>query len=209
MLPTTGVDRVIVVSAGPSIKAVNFGVVLRDRYTARTQLVGVNHLVEKDYFDYWVCCDHEVFETAAPKGRPILFGHNDWHQRITAGSHLDAWYAWPKIHQNDVHRLMPPPTGDVPTYAESSSPCAQWNAFSGVAALGLAWILRPREIDLFGFDLEGEGGAADEGHDLERNRTPERWAMERRIFEWWMRAFGEAGIVTHRHKAGGAIVSEG
>ncbi|HUU31114.1 MAG TPA: hypothetical protein VMY69_03345, partial [Phycisphaerae bacterium] len=161
--------------------------------------VGVNHVVEKGRFDYWATCDHVVFETAGPRGRPILFGHNDWHQRITEGPQLDAWRAWPKIFQGDVHSRMPPPAGDVPTYTGTAFPCAQWNKFSGVAALGLAWILRPKEVDLFGFDMEGEGGAADEGHDLPRKRDEERWVTELRIFRWWLAAFRGAGIVVRRH----------
>ena len=201
VLPET-VECVIVVSGGPSAEETFFQNYLTDHgwnWEVRPWMVGVNHAVELHWFDYWVACDHSVFETANTLGRPILFGHNDWHQRITVGPQLDAWMAWPKIHQNDVHRLMPPPAGDVPTYPDTAFPCAQWNAFSGVAALGLAWLLRPKEVDLFGFDMEGEGGAADEGHDLERNRKPERWVTELKIFRWWLGAFEQAGIVVRWH----------
>jgi len=188
--------HVTVVSCGPSAAETWFPRVMPG-------MIGVNHAVEKGIFRYWVCCDSCVFEKARVWGRPIIFGHNDWHQRITAGPALDAWRAWPKIFQNDVHRLMPPPTGDVPRYPDTGAPCAQWNAFSGLAALGLAWILRPKEVDLFGFDMEGEGGAADEGHDLPRKRDAERWATEKRIFDWWMRAFGDAGVDVRRRTLAG------
>ncbi|HUU58422.1 MAG TPA: hypothetical protein VMZ50_02660, partial [Phycisphaerae bacterium] len=107
--------------------------------------------------------------------------------------------AWPKIFQNDVHHRMPPPADDVPRYTGTTFPCAHWNKFSGVAALGLAWILRPKEVDLFGFDMEGEGGAADEGHDLPRKRDAERWATELAIFKWWTRAFAVAKIQVRWH----------
>jgi len=196
------VEHVIVVSGGPSGNETWFPHELPDVFGV-VKRIGVNAVVEKGFFDYWVACDHAMFETCDPVGHPILFGHNDWHQRITAGPALDAWRAWPKIFQNDVHRLMPPPTGDVPRYPDTGAPCAQWNAFSGLAALGLAWILRPKEVDLFGFDMEGEGGAADEGHDLPRKRDAERWATEKRIFDWWMRAFGDAGVDVRRHALAG------
>lgn len=205
VLPKT-VDLVIVVSGGPSAQQTYFGDASdrsrafgKDNYSWAFTTIGVNHIVEQGHFDYWATCDHVVFETANPLGQPILFGHRDWNQRITVGPYLDAWHAWPKIFQGDVHWRMPVPVGDVPTYKDTPAPCAQWNAFSGVAALGLAWILRPKEVDLFGFDMHGEGGAADEGHDLSRNRKPERWMMEKRIFDWWIEEFALAGIVVRRH----------
>jgi len=203
VLPET-VERVVVVSGGPSAGKTFFGDGCGTAFAETHRCwvlptIGVNHVVEKMAFDYWVACDHVVFETADSAGRPILFGHNDWHQRITVGPQLDAWYAWPKIYQNDVHGLMPPPSGDVPTYSDLPRPCAQWNAFSGLAALGLVWILRPKLVDLFGFDMEGEGGAADEGHDLPRKRDAERWATELKIFKWWGRAFAAAKIQVRWH----------
>ena len=210
VLPKT-VDRVIIVSGGPSAEQTYFGdafeirsdAFAKNNYSWVYTTIGVNHVVEKGNFDYWVTCDHVVFETASPRGWPILFGKSDWHQRITEGPQLDAWYAWPKIYQNDVHGLMPPPSGDVPTYSDLPRPCAQWNAFSGLAALGLVWILRPKLVDLFGFDMEGEGGAADEGHDLPRKRDAERWATETRIFRWWLGVFAYSGIMVRRHTLNG------
>ncbi|HUU30907.1 MAG TPA: hypothetical protein VMY69_02270 [Phycisphaerae bacterium] len=205
VLPET-VDRVVVVSGGPSAGKTWLSHLKHEMVPichADALTIGANHMVESAFFDYWVTCDHMVFETANPRGRPILFGKNDWHQRITEGPQLEAWRAWPKIFQDDVHRLMPPPAGDVPTYTGTAFPCAHWNKFSGVAALGLAWILRPKEVDLFGFDMEGEGGAADEGHDLPRNRKAERWATEKRIFVWWLRAFAAWGIKVCWHTRDG------
>ena len=202
VLPKT-VGRVVVVSGGPSASKTFFGdgrVMYRHVCRrAGEATIAVNHVVEQGHFDYWVTCDHVVFETATQKGRPILFCHNDWHQRITAGPQLEAWRAWPKIFQNDVHQQMPPPAGDVPTRQVAGAAQAHWNKFSGVAALGLAWILRPKEVDLFGFDMEGEGGAADEGHDLPRKRDADRWATELKIFKWWGRAFAAAKIQVRWH----------
>ena len=65
-----------------------------------------------------------------------------------------------------------------------------WNQFSGPAALGLAWFLRPAVVECYGCDMAGKLDIHGKGG----NRGEGRWARERFIWSELVRLMAMDGI---------------
>ena len=203
---------VAILSGGPSaIDHFARGQAFMDELEEYETLIAVNHNAEKVEADWWVFNDHPVFPSTRTRGRPVVFGRSDWTPARMA-PRTEDWRLWPRVHQDDCHDQIPrvAPDGPVPVYNEPKyanyvnrperrSNLPRWNAFGGLSALGLAWLLKPESVALYGYDNAGTTGVNDADHpDVPRNRDPRRWETEAKIFAWYMKIFAEARISVAR-----------
>jgi hypothetical protein len=170
-------------------------------------LIAVNHNAERVEADWWVFNDTPVFYSTSVKGRPVIFGRADW-KASQFGTAAETWALWPRTFQEGCNDFMPraDPDSDVPIYTgpgyanwrsrpDGKANLPVWNRFSGLSALGLAMMLKPESVDLYGYDNTGREGVNDDAHpDVPRNREDYRWKMEVAVFGWFMEEFKKAGI---------------
>ena len=177
-------------------------------------VIAVNALAADYACDWWVMADWWPFTQTEPllyEGRqPVLVGRRQWIREMDAAS-VPRWQAWPRFYLEDVAPAIPPPDVEMPCVHHrhgNSLGMVTWDGFSGRAALGVAYWLCRREqcmrdgfraldVVLCGYDNGGTDGA----HDLDpkrANRTDRRWAEERMVFDFFMRAFEKIGVKVER-----------
>ena len=168
-------DRIAILSNGPS--AVLFDMVRRDCFRS---VIGVNWTVNRWLCDWWCFTDWVTFAETQPLNDPRLCVSKFVPQKLPANApeHIDRFRAAPEIVIQDEIALLPLPA-ELP----------KWNAFSGCAALGLAWHLRARHVTVFGADMSGE---VDHAGRFGPSRTPERYHSWNCPLTWtWKGIFHE------------------
>jgi hypothetical protein len=203
---------IAILSGGPSAIA-HFarGQEFLDELEKYDTLIAVNHNAERVECDWWVFNDTPVFYSTGVKGHPVIFGRADWQaSKFTPAA--EAWMFWPRVPQEGCHEFMSraEPDGDTPIFTgpkyanyrsrpDGKANLPVWNRFSGLSALGLALLLHPVSVDLYGYDNAGNTGVNDAEHpDVPRNREDYRWQMEVKVFDWYMAAFKKANILVTR-----------
>lgn len=173
--------HVAIISNGPS--AERFDGVDRSEFDA---VVGVNWTPARWACDWWCFCDWTTFADHVPRGNPRLFV-----KRFAAGKLpryapecMERFRAAPEALLHE--RIAPPPLPDA---------AGRWNAFSGLAALGLAWHLQATHITVFGADMTGD---RDHTGQFGHSRTPDRWALERQIWNALTASLKAEGVVVQR-----------
>lgn len=169
--------KIAVVSQGPSARAYPGN----DGYDV---VIAVNGQAERVACDVWVYADAAAFVKWRPLNEPTHFCRANVPRDLLAfGVHeLIRWQMAPSFLQET---LKTPLWLDVPG----------WNEWSGLAAFGLASQVQPKAIDLYGFDMDGNGDVAG---GVEPSRTPERWAKERETFERLWTLIGGRGVALQR-----------
>jgi hypothetical protein len=205
-------NTIVIVSGGPSlIPHWQRGQAFLDELADYDSIIAVNHCAEKVEADWWVFIDTPVFISTAVKGTPVVFGHGYWPPS-KMGTATDAWRFWPRVPQEGCHDEIPrvDPDGPCPIYTgpawvnwrdhkTGKNNLPQWNRYSGLAALGLALLLKPEAVDLYGYDNAGQAGCMDAEHpDVPRNRDDFRWKTERAVFDWYMTEYEKAKIRVRR-----------
>ncbi len=162
------IESIAIISCGPSAK--------RCRPDAEI-MIGCRDRVERHVCDWWVFMDWIVFQRYTPIGKPMAFTSNT---------------VYPSMQNNDpelAERFVQYPkllstSGEQPGPIESHP---RWNAWSGTAALGLAWklgmsqvVADGAELHLYGYDLDGESDAAGWTENA-KNRSAHRWEAERKL----------------------------
>ena len=204
-------ESVVILSGGPSLlKHMECGQEFIDEVETFDTIVAVNEHAETVEADWWVFIDQDPFRTTTPKGKPVIFGKRDWPP-VKFHEKRVLYAMWPKVFQHDqdpeIPRLGPYET--IPCYdtgvregaahTGTKSDLPMWNRFGGLAALGLAYIIKPKVVRLYGYDMAGDGGSCDKAHPAQgRNRDTRRWTLELPIFGWWMKEFEKAKIVVER-----------
>ena len=167
-------SKLAIISNGPSADL--FDKADRGEYSA---IIGVNGQVARWRCDWWVFCDWDAFAKHLPLGWPILF----LPKRVIADmetmgtNHVPRLEGHIKLLHEDIS--TPPMPPDRP----------QWNLYSGVAAIGLAWHLKPDVVDAFGADMSGNPGVGQVGN---------RWEWERPIWDAFVTAMQADGIAVRR-----------
>lgn len=203
---------VAILSGGPSLKA-HFarGQEFLDELAEYETLIAVNHNAERVECDWWVFVDTPVFYSTSVKGHPVIFGRDAWQSGKFAPA-ADAWALWPRVPQEGCFDAMPradPDSGVLiytgPAFVNwrdhktGKANLPMWNRYSGLAALGLAMMIKPESVDLYGYDNAGQEGVNDVEHpDVPRNRADYRWRDEKNIFDWFMGVFKKANILVKR-----------
>jgi len=165
-----------IISNGPS--ASFFEAYSRDAFDV---IAGVNWTVNRWLVDWWVLCDWRTYADTTPLNNPRLCVPAYVPRKLA----VHAPEELPRLEKHPERLLqdsiaMPDLPEDLP----------KWNAFSGTAALGLAWHLHADEIIVFGADMEGRD---DHAGQVGASRTPQRWEVERRIWREVTAAFRRAG----------------
>lgn len=174
-------NRVAVISNGPSAHL--FDGANRADFDA---IIGVNWTVSRWLCDWWCFCDWPTFADTEPLNRPRLFVSKFALEklRLNAPDHVARLKDYPEIVIHEEIAL--PPLGeDLP----------KWNAFSGCAALGLAWHLRAKRVTVYGADMEGQH---DHAGRFGCCRTRERWRHERRIWDGLVAALQQQAVQVER-----------
>ena len=120
--------HVCIVSNGPSANIYD----PRIRYDVT---IGVNWTVEKWAADWWVFNDAATFNKAKPLGTPKLLTR---HMAIQCLNY--AWLSWPAEHLVAESTIRIPWPSKGPAHRLGMT--AEWNTYSGLSALGLAWYLK-------------------------------------------------------------------
>ncbi len=149
-------------------------------------VVGVNWTVARWACDWWCLCDWTTFADHTPRGNPKLFIRRFAADKLPryAPQCVGRFGAAPEVLLHE--QIAPPP---LPNGA------GRWNAFSGLAALGLARHLQAARITVFGADMTGD---RDHTGQFGHSRTPDRWALERRIWHALVGVLEAEGIVVER-----------
>lgn len=169
--------RIAIVSQGPS-SAKYPG---REAYDA---VIAVSGMATKHEADFWAFSDWQTYgkwidqvkgsPKLAVRGSQVI--HKKKHMQPV---HRDRFEAEPDVIDLDKLGLPKFPTNNTP-----------WNRFSGPAALGLAWSLKPASIDCYGCDMTGTGDA----HGGNGNRGEGRWKTERYIWSQMVERMKQDGI---------------
>ena len=149
-------------------------------------VIGVNWTPARWACDWWCFCDWTTFADHVPRGNPRLFVKRFAAEKLPryAPHCMDRFRAAPQVLLHE--RIAPPPLpGDV----------GRWNAFSGLAALGLAQHLQATRITVFGADMTGD---RDHTGQFGHSRTPDRWALERGIWGALTEVLEAEGITVER-----------
>lgn len=175
--------RIAIVSQGPS-SAKYPG---REGYDA---VIAVSGMATKHEADYWAFSDWQTYgkwldqvkgtPKIAVRGSQVI-GKKKHMQPV----HRERFEAEPEVIDLDKLGLPKFPTNNTP-----------WNRFSGPAALGLAWSLKPASIDCYGCDMAG----TDDAHGGKGNRGEGRWKAERYIWSQMVERMKQDGIEV-RHAA--------
>ncbi len=178
----TKVEHIAIISNGPSAEL--FDRVDRDTFDT---VVGVNWTVSRWVCDWWCFCDWGTFIKTVPLGTPRMFISKHVVEKLPLHSakHAARLQQWDEqiVVQQDVE--LPPLAEDI----------GKWNAFSGCAALGLAWHLGAGRVTVFGADMSGQ---LDHAGKSGPSRTPQRWKHERNIWNALTTALENAGVHIHK-----------
>ena len=185
-------NRVAIISNGPSAHL--FDGARREDFDA---VIGVNWTVSRWLCDWWCFCDWPTFVDTQPMNRPRLFVSRFALEKLplNAPEHAERLKGYPQIVVHEEIALPPllaPPRSHGPGGPED---LPKWNAFSGCAALGLAWHLRAKRVTVFGADMRGE---YDHARRFGHSRTAERWRHERRIWDGLVVAFQQQAVRVER-----------
>ena len=82
---------------------------------------------------------------------------------------IRQWESYHQVYQDSVEIPWPGDGRDLPN---------RWNAYSGLAALGLAIYLQAKRVTIYGADMAGVSDCT--GTDREGSRDRIRWQRERR-----------------------------
>ena len=173
------VGRIAIVSCGPtgrlydpSWRGVRYDII-----------IGCRSVAARVELDYWCIADWKPLAEIEPLGSPAVVVRSSVLEKVGrhapwATSRVDAY---PRVEITD---------GSAPGVPEGVAP---WWTWSGTMALGMAWRLRARQVDLYGMDL---GGIMDsDGREDAPNRTEHRWAWEKRTVEALIEALRARGAV--------------
>lgn len=138
----------------------------------------MNKAIEKGA-DWWSCGDLLTFGRIYPglSYAPLIWTHTETMQRIIAR------FGWL----------------DGQTYHRSEEAPQRWSMYSATAALMLAKRLGATVVECWGVDMRDElnwDGTAEPT----ANRSPERWACERIVWEKTRNVLEEAGIEVVRRE---------
>ncbi len=123
-------------------------------------VIAVNRAALVGPFDWWVAGDWSIYKTTEATPSVGFCSTKDILRTIT-----DAGGLIPLRRRPENYRMIP--WEDLPVY----------DRFSSISALGLAFHLKARCIDIYG---DGKVGALDfDGVPAGANRSDDRWAQER------------------------------
>lgn len=179
--------RIAIISQGPS----SIEYPGREGYDV---VIAVSGMATKYEADYWAFSDWQTYGKWLDqvKGTPKLAVRGS--QVIRKAKHMqpvhrERFEAEPEVIDLDKLGLPKFPTNNTP-----------WNRFSGPAALGLAWSLKPASIDCYGCDMQG----TEDAHGGKGNRGEGRWKAERYIWTQMVERMKQDGIeVRHAAKVEG------
>ena len=171
---------ICILSNGPSVD--KFDISQRmDFYT----IIGVNKTVEKWACDWWCFCDYKTINEVTPLGSPVLFTKHIAMQKFEKRS-PDRYNLFDTNIFIGHEDIVPP---DLPDDAPP------WNAFSGCAALGLAYHLKAEQVIVYGADMAGD---SDCKGDIGLSRDDSRWKHERRIWDMLVMSLYAQGVGVRR-----------
>jgi hypothetical protein len=173
--------RIAIVSNGPSAAAFD-----RANRADFDVVIGVNWTVARWACDWWCFCDWTTFADHVPRGNPRLFVKRFAASKLPryAPDCMDRFRAAPEVLLHERIAVPPLPPG-----------VGRWNAFSGLAALGLARRLQATRITVFGADMTGD---RDHTGQFGHSRTPDRWTLERNIWNALVASLTTEGIIVER-----------
>lgn len=187
-MPNDHSYNVAVVSQGPSWKHYH-----NDLASEYAYVIGVNAIPTMVECDYWAFGDHGTFAKYKDSliDDPIILTKQASSDKLaTKDDAIKRWMDSPGSFV--VYENL-----DLPNWTYPDG-CTR---FSGLIALGLAWSLKPRLVDCYGVDLQGDDGAVPG-----TNRTPDRWQTERRVWAQMARMMEDHGIVVRHAKGGGEFM---
>ncbi len=163
--------RIAILSCGPSLV----------RYPGRdgfSLVIGVNKAVVAHSIDWWSVGDILTVGRLYPalNYAPLIWTHTEEMRKIVGR------FGWI----------------DGQTYRRCELAPNRWSMYSATAALMLAKKLGATVVECFGCDMSGEL-SWDGQPEPTANRSPERWACERIVFEKTRNVLEEAGIEVIRH----------
>lgn len=146
--------------------------------------IGVNKAAAKWELDWWAFNDASTFYAVKPLGTPKIM------TRQMAVNNLNYLYlSWPADHHVTEGTIQIPWPRRSAAGRHGCTP--EWNTYSGLTALGLAWWLGGTEITAYGVDM---GGAIDFTGEKHPHRQDARWERERAswtsIAKWLAKTHG-------------------
>ena len=184
--------KLIIVSNGPSAKLYRpCDNMTLDGMRGRTCCV--NKAAAKWACDYWAFFDFQTFANIEPIGKPILWTtrHADHHLRTMQPDLIERWDSFEKIYQDHLDIDWPGDGGTLPN---------RWNAYSGLAALGLGMQIGAEKVVVYGADMAGTKDI--EAFDRESDRSPDRWNRERACWNILVNLMAKKGIQVARFVPG-------
>ncbi|HSZ58519.1 MAG TPA: hypothetical protein VK797_22825 [Tepidisphaeraceae bacterium] len=137
--------------------------------------------------DVWAAGDYPLIEAerAHVRGMPELLTTEGAIEHLRQTDKPWPWRVLPSFESLDPHCQG---AGGVP----------QWRVFTAIAACVYAEFIGCKRIEVFGADWQGE--ADFDGVKAGGNRSPERWRLERNIFENLLTPWLNArGVSLFRH----------
>ena len=146
-------------------------------------VIGINWVPTRWPCDWWVFVDWDMWV----KGQDHFEGQSlriatmgDWRKSIERQA---------PAHQITIAEYVPFESMTPPTQAH-------WRGSTGTYALGVAWHLGIRDLDVYGVDLCGTSDFMGDGAGT--SRTPDRWKEERGIWNRMVTDLDRAGMRIRR-----------
>ena len=152
-------------------------------------VIGVNKTAAIFLLDYWVFYDANTFDTIESIGTPKLAIAHDVPRllRELYQQSVEKFENWPREKFFFDKEVV------IPNWPRDAD---NWCAYSGLAALGVAYHLGAKQITVFGADMNGDRDCKD--YTNEASRSNSRWARERMLWNMLVVRIEAQGVQIRR-----------
>lgn len=162
-------------------------------------IVGVNGAASVYVCDWWCFCDYDQYANQVAQGCPALFIKDSVRDEMMK-------HRPDLVGAFDTELTVPHSAVQWSDHAwimNGVQMTCRWNSFSGLAALGLMEYLGVRRADVYGADMAG----TTDMHGVEKanDRRPERWEIERELWQVLVGRLLKEDITVQRIMANGRV----